>query len=274
MVRDFNRDFEGKCCEDDFGVCDWTCDEISRRINTRAPIGSVYTRSETDTRIQAIEAIATAALNIVHMQFAAGVPPGTGALGDIYVDTTNAPDYDVYFSDGTAWRLVVDWSEFINRITDTGATGNTIDITDIMQKSVYDDPLVGSQNDRIGVQAGGLNDDNSSTSGIVIFQGGNRLYTNNHWPLEQQSLASDEILVQTDNPVQIIETSTDIDVVLPVLPNDYVHFRIINKLKTNVITVRDDVGGNIVYTLEAATTYAADFHYDGTDWNVIALNLV
>ena len=270
MVRDFNRDFEGRCCEDDFGVCDWTCAEIQQRINTRAPIGLVYTRSEIDTRIQAIAATAEAALNIVNMQFATGVPGGTGNLGEIYVDTTNAPDYDVYFSDGTAWRLVVDWSEFINRITDTTLTGNTIDITDIMQKTTYDTADDGF----IDIEAGGLNADNSATTGIVTFQAGTPTYTNNYEPLELTAMVADKILLFNSNPVQILTTSTDYDVVLPVSPPTYTHFRIINKLKTNTLTVRDDVGGTIVYTLESATTWAADFHYDGADWNVIALDLV
>ena len=60
-MREYSKDFEGKCCEDNFKVCDWTCEEISQRIRARAPLGTVYTRGQIDTMIATLNAKITAA---------------------------------------------------------------------------------------------------------------------------------------------------------------------------------------------------------------------
>lgn len=270
MVRDFSRDFEGKCCEEDFGVCQWTCKEIQQRIDTRAPRGLIYTRSELDSRISAIETIASMALATTRVILSAVAPTGgdVSPPGYLWINTTEP---DVYVSQGAGvWLLISDYSEFINRITDVGLTGNTIDIVDVMQKSTYDTGNDGF----IDIEAGGLNADNSASQGIVTFQAGVPLIRDNYKPLNAETLVADKILTVLDVPIQVISAGSDFDVVLPVLPPLYTHFRIINKLQTNILTVRDDIGGTIVYTLENATTFAADFHWDGADWNVIALTLV
>lgn len=274
MVRDFSRDFEGRCCEDDFGTCDWTCKEIQQRIDTRAPRGLIYTRSEIDSRIAAIESIANAAFATVRVILNAADPTVSdiSPAGYLWVNTT---EDDLFVSEGAGtWKRLTDYDEFVSRITDVGTTGNTIDITDIMQKSVYDDPIVVNQNNAIRVEAGGLNADNSASQGIVTFQTGTPTITDNYKPLRALTMTGDVILTALDAPVQVLSTSVDRDTILPVSPSTYVHYRIINKLQTNTITVRDDIGGAIVYTLESANTFAADFHWDGIDWNVIALTLV
>jgi hypothetical protein len=249
---------------------DFFVNDSSPRIDTRAPRGNVYSRSEIDTRLQGIETLATALLNVTKVEFGLALPGLIPPVGHFFVDISNPPEYDFYISDGASWLQLVDWNVFAETaISDVGATGTIIDVTDIMQKSAYD----GNSDNFIDVSAGGLGSDNSASQGIVTFQSGIPAVTDNYKPLTATTLAGDIILSASSSPVQILSTGIDRDAILPVSPSTFVHFRIINKLRTNTITVRDDIGGTIVYSLDT-TNSAADFHWDGSDWNVIALNLV
>lgn len=275
MVRDFSKDFEGKCCEDDFRTCDWTCAEIQRRIETRAGKGTVYTRAEVDSRIQTVTSLYSTIVGAANLIFntelflitegvAAGLLDPVNNGGNFFFATdTN----DLYVCDGTSWIIVVDFSAF----------QTALDPSDVMLKTVYDDPVVLNQNNAISIAAGGLNADNTSSQGILTFQSGTPTFLENYLPLSTgpaNPLIADVNLLFTDNPVQVLYTNNDFDVILPVLPPTYSWFRIINKLGTNTLTVRVDVGGTILIELNAANGLAADFHWDGNEWSTILQTLV
>lgn len=269
MVRDFSKDFEGKCCEDDFRTCDWTCAEIQRRIETRAGKGTVYTRSEVDSRIATVTSLYSTIVGSARLIFnteaflitegvALGLLDPANNSGNFFFATdTN----DLYVCDGASWIIVVDFSAF----------QTALDPTDVMLKSVYDTTDDGF----VDIAAGGLGANNTSSQGILTFQSGLPTFLENYKTLElTDPMVSDVSLLITSAPVQVFVTVTDYDVILPVLPPTYVHFRIINKNGTNTITVRDDVGGTILIELNTTNGLGADFHWDGNDWSTIALNLV
>ena len=268
MVRDFSKEFEGKCCEDDFRTCDWTCAEIQRRIETRAGKGTVYTRAETDARLGTLTSLYTSLIGSARLIFnteayliAEGVAlglldPANNAGNFFFATDTN----DLYVCDGISWIIVVDFSAF----------QTALNPADVMLKSVYDTGDDGF----VDIAAGGLGANNTASQGILTFQSGTPTFLDNYNPLTLTAMVSDVSLTITSTPIQVFTTSTDYEVILPVLPPSYVWFRIINKTGTNTITVRDDIGGTILIELNTTNGLAADFHWDGNDWSVLVQTLV
>lgn len=261
MVREFSRNFNGQCCEEDFGECNWTCREIEERINSRAPVGSVYTRGQMDTLLQSLRAqLATAvATNSVIIDLEANLPAADPSnAGYIYL-TTDDP-YKLFISDGFTWILVVDEAAFT---ATSPATGD-------MEKATYD---IGDDG-FIDVAAGGTGADFSASTGFVAIESGVSETTRNKLYSQRRLIGSDTLLNTTDPSVQIFDITTDREVYVPSSPLDETYFRIINTSLTNSLTIRDGIAGPILIVLETSDVRCADFHFNDSDWFVIKQEIV
>jgi hypothetical protein len=301
MVREYNKDFEGKCCDDNFGVCDWTCAQILERIQSRAPIGMVYSREEIDTAIATIQSQVSAAVasNSVIigdlLSRPAAVPGNSGYLfitseadiNDTYRTTgTGTPGtfpggYDdpdggsnedffqqVFVSDGTRWIEIIDREAYTAQNQLTGD----------MEKATYDTNDDGT----IDVAAGGLGANYSATPGVMVSDGGGSITPRENYRSTLSTTPGlDVILTNDSESVQILNPSTNIDVILSTTPTKNTFYRLINLSITATITVRDSIGGTIVIELKDTSigtptdVRAADFHFDiiTGQWVVILQNV-
>lgn len=261
MTREFNKTFNSNCCEKDYRNCNWTCGEIQERINSRAPVGSVYTRGQIDTLIHSLRSQLAAALssNTVLINTEANLPPATYNNAGFLFLTTDNP-YKLFISDGITWRLVVDEEAFtlIN------------DFSTVLEKATYDVNDTGF----IDVAAGGTGADNSNSSGILTFNNGIGITTNNYLLSQKRQIGSNTQLLPSDASIQIFEIFSDREIYMPATPELSSYFRIINSSITHELIIRDGIGGSALINLSVAGSRAADFHYNDGDWYVVALNLV
>ena len=288
MVREYNKDFQGKCCDDNYGTCDWTCEQILERIASRAPIGMVYSRGEIDTVINAINAQISAAVasnSILVGPLSSRPAPSSGNQGYMFVtdesdvaggypsnydDPDNTPSENfyqqVFVSDGTQWIEIVDREAYTRLSAFTGD----------MEKATYD---VGDDG-FIDVAAGGTGQNLASDFGHLYADGAGAIeLKKNFLRTLSDTYATDVILSENDETVQFINPTTDIDFIMPQLNRENTWFRLINKSFTETVTVRTSIAGSILIELKDPTigtpddVRAADFHFDTDTNSWIAIKL-
>lgn len=281
-MREYNKEFEGKCCENNFGSCDWTCEEIATRINSRASKGTVYSRGEIDTLIGTLRAQVLTALsnNRVIIDSISNLPQATsGNAGFIFVTNDEIPSDTAYnvgddfaleqvvqqvlVSDGTQWIEIVDRTAFTALNPLRGD----------MEKSVYD----GNDDGIIDISAGGTGSNLANVEGLLSVEGGTITAVKNYNPSNASAgSTSDVILSNTSESVQIFNPGGNIAVIMPPSPTANTSFRLINKSTTASITVRVSIAGATLVVLEDSGINAVDFHYDtaSNNWVGIKLELI
>lgn len=266
-MKTYNGDFSGKCCDTNYGTCDWTCDEIEQRILSRAPLGLVYNRSEIDSKINTLRSLISiaAASNSIIIDSLSNRPLASpGNAGYLFVTndpvSPSGPSYPqyTYVSNGTSWIELINREDFTAQSTFTGD----------MEKALFT-----GGTDIIDVVHGGTGSDLSlEPNGILTINNGTVTSENNYLSTEIQPVALVDIqLTVSHASVQIFNASVGQTVLLPVVPEVNTYFRIINTSATNTLDV--EYLSNPVKTVAASA--AIDLHYDSVSntWIVINLDL-
>lgn len=263
-MRQFNEDFNGKCCDTNYKQCDWTCEEISQRISSRAALGTVYNRAEIDSRLNTLRSLISvaAASNSIIIDSLANRPVASqGNAGYLFVTNVVAPTtgsnyyQQTFVSNGTQWIELINREDFTSESTFTGD----------MEKSDY----TNGTTDYITVSKGGTGKDLSlSNEGSVIFSGGEIITSKNYLATDVYSLNTDLVLTNNSASVQILTSDLN-EVFLPDSPLVTTYFRLINRSITNVPLVK--YNNVVIYSL--SINASIDLHYNDTanQWIVITL---
>lgn len=265
-MRQFNEDFNGKCCDTNFKQCDWTCEEIAQRISSRAALGTVYSRSEIDSRLNTLRSLISvaAASNSIIIDDIINRPVASpGNAGYLFITNSSIPNTGSSYFQQTFVSNGNTWIELINREDFTSESSFIGD----MERSTYTNGIT----DHVTIFKGGTGRDLSALNdGCMIYDNGEVNTSANYTATDIYSLNLDLELTTDSASIQIISSNVN-DIFLPETPLLTTYFRIINTSTTNVPLIK--FNNDTIHSL--STNSAIDLHYnDTTDtWIIVSLAL-